>query len=133
MRIVDMRTPLARVKGAGGLPDGVEHWEAERVSAVMLAPLSLWAAFSMLRLAGRDREAIVAWAGRPLNAALLAALIGLVTRHMQLGLDVVTTDYVRGWKRSAVKLAIRFASLVLAAYGGASIVRLLVERSGKNG
>lgn len=128
MRIKDMRSPLARVKGAGGLADGVEHWEAERVSAIMLGPLSIWAAVSMLRLAGREREAIVAWAGRPHNAAMLAALIGLVTRHMQLGLEVVTTDYLRGWKRSAMKLAIRFVSLVLAAYGGMSIVKLLVER-----
>ncbi|AOX16551.1 succinate dehydrogenase, hydrophobic membrane anchor protein [Kozakia baliensis] len=127
--VTDMRSPLARAKGAGGLHDGVEHWKAERIGAVLLGPLSLWAVAQILRLAGRDREAILAWAGKPHNAAPLAGLIFLTARHMQLGLEVVATDYSRGWRRTAIKLAIRFFCLLVCAYGGVSIVKILQKRS----
>lgn len=126
--ITDMRTPLARAKGRGGLSDGVEHWEAERIGAVLLGPLSLWAVVQILRLAGHDRQTILAWAARPHNAAPLAGMILLAARHMQLGLEVVATDYSRGWRRTAIKLGIRFACLLIAAYGGASIVKILQNR-----
>lgn len=128
----DMRSALARAKGAGGLPEGPGHWKVERVSAVLLAPLSLWAAAQLLRLAGRDRAAILDWAGKPGNAAPLAVLIALTARHAQLGLEVIATDYSRGRRRIAIRFAIRFAALLLVAYSGASLVRIMQERAGQS-
>ncbi|AQS88406.1 succinate dehydrogenase subunit D [Neoasaia chiangmaiensis NBRC 101099] len=125
----DMRTPLARARGPGGLPEGAEHWTAERVSALLLGPLSLWAIAQILRLAGRDRDEILQWAGKLHNAAPLGVLIGLTARHMQLGLEVVATDYARGWRRVWLRLAIRFGCLMLAAYGGVSIMKILQTRT----
>jgi succinate dehydrogenase hydrophobic anchor subunit len=43
-----MRSPLGRALGLGSAKEGVEHWWAERVSAVALAPLTLWLAASSL-------------------------------------------------------------------------------------
>jgi succinate dehydrogenase / fumarate reductase membrane anchor subunit len=127
--VKDMRTQLARAKGSGGLPEGVEHWETERVTAALLGPLSLWGAFQLLRLAGRDRDSLLVWAGRPHNAAALATLIALTARHMQLGLEVVATDYTRGWKRIATKLGIRLGTLLVAVYGLTSIVKIVQARA----
>ncbi|GBQ11389.1 succinate dehydrogenase, hydrophobic membrane anchor protein [Swaminathania salitolerans] len=128
-RLSDMRTPLARAKGLGGLPDGAEHWTAERVSALLLAPLSLWGVTQILRLAGRDRETILAWAGRVQNAAPLGLLIALTARHAQLGLEVIASDYARGWRRVGLRLLIRLATLVFVAIGAASLARIIMTRT----
>lgn len=128
-RLSDMRTPLARAKGLGGLPDGAEHWTSERVSAVLLGPLTIWGVAQLLRLAGRDREAILAWAGRVQNAAPLGLLIALTARHAQLGLEVVASDYARGWRRVWLRLIIRLSTLLFVALGCASLARILMTRT----
>ena len=43
---------------------------------------------------------IAAWAGHPLNAALLLALVLLTFHHAQLGLQVVYEDYLHGRTRT---------------------------------
>ncbi|NVN05049.1 succinate dehydrogenase, hydrophobic membrane anchor protein [Asaia spathodeae] len=127
-RLSDMRTPLARAKGLGGLADGAEHWTAERVSAALLGPLTIWGVAQVLRLAGRDRESILAWAGRVQNAAPLGLLIALTARHAQLGLEVVASDYSRGWRRFGLRLVIRLSTLLFVALGCASLARILISR-----
>ena len=37
-----MRSPLGRVLGLGSAKEGVEHWWAQRVTAIALVPLALW-------------------------------------------------------------------------------------------
>ncbi|GAB6855311.1 succinate dehydrogenase, hydrophobic membrane anchor protein [Asaia astilbis] len=128
-RLSDMRTPLARAKGLGGLQDGAEHWTAERVSALLLGPLSIWGVAQILRLAGRDRDAILAWAGRVQNAAPLGLLIALTGRHAQLGLEVIASDYSRGWRRVWLRLVIRLSTLLFVALGCASLARILMTRT----
>ena len=127
-RLSDMRTPLARAKGLGGLADGAEHWTAERVSAALLGPLTIWGVAQLLRLAGRDRESILTWAGRVQNAAPLGLLIALTGRHAQLGLEVVASDYSRGWRRFGLRLIIRLSTLLFVALGFASLARILITR-----
>ncbi|BAT18680.1 succinate dehydrogenase, hydrophobic membrane anchor protein [Asaia bogorensis] len=128
-RSSDMRTPLARAKGLGGMADGAEHWTAERISAVLLGPLSIWGVAQILRLAGHDRAAILAWAGCVQNAAPLGLLIALTGRHAQLGLEVVASDYSRGWRRFGLRLVIRLSTLLFVALGCASLARILMTRT----
>jgi len=45
------RTPLGRVRGLGAAKHGVGHFIAQRVSAIALVLLVLWAVGSGLRLA----------------------------------------------------------------------------------
>jgi len=37
-----IQTPLARVRHLGSAKEGVEHWWWQRLTALMLVPLSLW-------------------------------------------------------------------------------------------
>ena len=47
MRDLSPRSPIARARGLGSAKGGVEHWWAERVTAVALVPLTIWFAASM--------------------------------------------------------------------------------------
>jgi succinate dehydrogenase / fumarate reductase, membrane anchor subunit len=89
-----MRSQLGRVRGLGPARSGTAHWWAQRLTAVALVPLTLWFVVSALRLTGLPRASMVHWAGNPINAALLVALVITTFHHMQLGLQAVVDDYV---------------------------------------
>ena len=55
------RTPLGRARGLGAAKHGVGHWISERVTAVALIPLVIWAVFAGLRLAATDYYGAVEW------------------------------------------------------------------------
>jgi len=88
------RTPLSRARGLGAAGHGVTHWVGERVGAIALVPLTLWAAFGVLRLAAGDYGFAVAWIHEPLNATLMVLTLAISFWHMHAGLRVVIEDYV---------------------------------------
>lgn len=88
------RTPLSRARGLGAAHHGVGHWISERVGAIALVPLTLWAVFGVLRLAAGDYGAAVAWIADPLNATLMVLTIAISFWHMHAGLRVVVEDYI---------------------------------------
>jgi succinate dehydrogenase / fumarate reductase membrane anchor subunit len=89
-----MRSPLGRAIGLGSAKRGVEHWWAQRITAIALVPLSLWFVTAIIGLAGADLETMQNWAGRPLPAVLLVLMIIATFYHVSLGLQVVIEDYV---------------------------------------
>ena len=89
-----MRSPLGRAIGLGSAKQGVEHWWAQRITAVALVPLSLWFASAVIGLAGADLETVQNWVARPLPAILLVLLLIALFYHTSLGLQVVIEDYV---------------------------------------
>jgi succinate dehydrogenase / fumarate reductase membrane anchor subunit len=92
--VANYRTPLARARGLGSAKHGVGHWIAERVSAIALIPLTLWAAYGTLRLAAGDYAFAVAWIHDPLNAVLMVLTLAISFSHMHSGLRVVIEDYI---------------------------------------
>jgi succinate dehydrogenase / fumarate reductase membrane anchor subunit len=70
---------------------------------------------------------VAAWAGSPLNAALLLALIGMTFNHMALGLQVVFEDYIHHTRRrEAVILATKGACLLLGLMAAVAVLKLAV-------
>jgi succinate dehydrogenase / fumarate reductase membrane anchor subunit len=113
-----MRSELGRARGHGvtGAP-AVEHWKIERLTAIALVPLTIWFVIAVIAHLGAPQPAIVHWAGAPLNAALLLALVILTFHHTQLGLQVVIGDYIH---RKSTELA-----LTLLNKGAAFLLALL--------
>src|SRR6266516_5939430 len=89
-----MRSPLGRAIGLGSAKEGVEHWWAQRLTAIALVPLTLWFVIAIIGLVGADLETVQNWAGRPLPAILLVLLLIATFYHTSLGLQVVIEDYV---------------------------------------
>jgi succinate dehydrogenase / fumarate reductase membrane anchor subunit len=92
--MANLRTPLARVKGLGASGEGSHHWWVQRVTAIALAPLSLWFVFAMMSHVGDSHEVAIAWISHPGVAVLLVLYLGFMFFHAQLGLQVVIEDYV---------------------------------------
>ena len=113
---VDLRTPLARVKGLGAAGHGVEHWWLHRMTAVSNIPLIVAFVIIVSNLAFRPWEEAVGVVSHPLIALLLILTIVSVTNHMRLGMQIIIEDYVhdKGWKIAAV-IANNFYAVVIAA------------------
>lgn len=120
-----LRSPLGRAIGLGSAKEGVEHWWAQRVSAVALVILGLWFAASLIALAGADRAAFVHWLRHPVSAILMLLTVIAVFYHGALGLQVVIEDYVHAeWVKLASVVAMRLASLALAVAAIFAVLRI---------
>jgi len=122
---MDRRSELGRVRGLGSAREGVAHWWAQRVTALLLVPLLLWFVVALLAHTGADREAVAAWLGQPVVYGVMVVMLGAVFWHASLGLQVVIEDYVH---REGVKIAaillVKGACLALFVAGFVSLSKI---------
>jgi succinate dehydrogenase / fumarate reductase membrane anchor subunit len=120
-----MRSPLGRAIGLGSAKEGVEHWWAQRVTAIALVPLTVWFVVEVVGLAGADRALFVDWVRHPLPALLLVLLLIATFYHGALGLQVVIEDYVGNETlRFGLLIVMRLAAIVFAARGIFAVLKL---------
>ncbi len=113
------QTALGRVKGLGSARSGSRQWVAQKVSAVVLAVLFLWFAFSFARLYGQGFEAAIAWIGKPFNTVLAVTFVFTAFYHAILGLQVVIEDYVA---KTCVRIVALNAMRVILSIVGLAVV-----------
>lgn len=70
------RSSLARAIGLNSATSGVEHWWAERVSAVVLIPLTLWFIAAIVTHTGSDYVQSISWLHSP--AVMIATTLLLL-------------------------------------------------------
>jgi succinate dehydrogenase / fumarate reductase membrane anchor subunit len=120
-----LRSPLSRAIGLGSAKEGVEHWWAQRVTALALVPLALWFVIAVIELAGADRALFVEWVRQPMPAVFLILLLVATFYHGALGLQVVIEDYVEGeGLRFGLVIVMRLAAIVFAARGIFAVLKL---------
>ena len=120
-----MRSPLGRAIGLGSAKEGVEHWWAQRITALALVPLALWFVVAIIALAGADRALLVDWLRHPIPAVLLVLLLIGTFYHGALGLQVVIEDYVENETlRFGMLIIMRLAAIVFAARGIFAVLTL---------
>ena len=109
---MSIQTPLARVRHLGSAKEGVNHWWWQRLTAILLVPLSLWfvASICWLIIGGATYEAFQDWLSGPVAAILMLIFVGALFYHLKLGLQVVTEDYVH-------KKAVKWTFLVMINLG----------------
>jgi len=125
MSAAELRTPLKRARGLGSAKDGTHHFVIERLTALALVPLSLWAIYLALSLMHADYAGARAIVQQPLNATFLSAFVIAMFWHMQLGLQVVIEDYVHlRWLEVAAQIGVKFVCAVGALACVLAIVRI---------
>lgn len=91
MRLI---TPTKRASGLGQTKTGFYHWWLQRLTAVALIPLTVWAVFSLVGLAGQDYPTVKAWFAQSHHALLSLLFIVTAIYHTSLGLQVIVEDYI---------------------------------------
>jgi succinate dehydrogenase / fumarate reductase, membrane anchor subunit len=119
-----LRSDLGRVRGLGSAKEGVQHWWAQRMTALALIPLSLWFVASIVFLVDVDHATAMWWLGSPVTLGLMSLFLVALIYHAVLGLQVVIEDYVHGHAAKLVLLLlVKAAGFVL---GTAGIVAMLI-------
>lgn len=99
----------------------MEHWWAERVSAIALIPLTLWLVASVIAHTGSDYAGLVAWLREFPTTLLMILLLSALFYHTALGLQVVLEDY--GLRFAAI-IAVRLGCFAVAAIGILATLRI---------
>ena len=124
---MSLRTPLGQARGLGSAKDGTSHWWMQRVTAVLLAPLSIWFMLCALPLLAADYADARVWLAQPLNAFLLLALVLAALYHALLGVQVVIEDYIHTrWVEVTLLTAIRLIAFLAALATSLAVVRIAV-------
>lgn len=112
------KTDHTRARGLGAAHHGAGHWIAERVSAIALAPLSLWLVYSAIKLARADYRAASSWVANPVNAVLLVLMAAVSFWHMHAGLRVVIEDYIhKAFSKVSLLILNLFVCVLFGALG----------------
>ena len=101
---------------------GTGHWRLQRISALLLIPLSIWLSVSFSNVVYSDYDEALAWMSTPLAGFLLGLTLASLLFHGHLGIVVVIDDYVRGPQR---KRAIQLSAL-LTAFTGLFVIASIV-------
>lgn len=104
---------------------GAGEWMQERISSLILVPLTLWGLWSGWALSGAGYDGALEWFRSPVNAVLLAITVVASLWHMNMGLKVIVDDYIhKPASRNAIVGLIGLLCLVLAVASAFFIVRL---------
>lgn len=120
------RSPMSTVRGLGSAKDGVHHWWMQRVTAIILIPLTVWFMCSLMsHVVGKDLQALKDWLGSPGVAITLLVMLTALFYHARLGLQVVIEDYVHcACKKTALIVFITILFPVLTLISWMSVLKI---------
>ena len=105
------------------------HWQYQRLTAVTLAPLSIWLIILLNKALHAPYAETVAWLSNPVNATAITVWTLAVIYHAALGVQVVIEDYVSAiMLRHRAIFAANLFFLVLAVAALFSIINILLIR-----
>lgn len=111
---MQFRTETKKAKGLGTAKHGFSHWWMQRLSAVLMIPLGIWFAYSLLSMDNLAPDTLILWLHNPVPAILMALFSMAVVYHGALGLQVIIEDYVSSKKSALVMLVlVKFALLTM--------------------
>jgi succinate dehydrogenase / fumarate reductase membrane anchor subunit len=91
---------------------GVGHWWQQRVSSILLIPLTIWFLWAASNLAGVEHHVAVNFFAHPFQKTMAITLIGIIAFHAQIGIQVICEDYIYPpWFQSTLIRLTQFACL----------------------
>ncbi len=102
----------------------MEHWWAERVSAVALVPLSLWFIASLIAHSRSGYSELIGWLKIPATLILMILLLIALFHHAAAGIRVIIEDYVHSSLRFAAVATLQLFATAGAVVGIISVLKI---------
>ncbi|KZL19975.1 Succinate dehydrogenase/Fumarate reductase transmembrane subunit [Pseudovibrio sp. WM33] len=121
--MIDMRTPLGKVRGLGSAKDGTSHFWRQRLTAVANVFLISFFVILVIALQGADYASFIEALQNPIISTLLLLVILVGCLHMKLGMQVIIEDYFHS---EGLKLLLLMGNIFFASFIAlASVVAVL--------
>ena len=88
------KTDLSRAQGLGSAKKGLHHWIAQRVTAFVLIPLSIWFVGLFIILVSAPFDISYPQFTSLWSATLAISFVLVIFYHGYLGMQVIWEDYV---------------------------------------
>jgi succinate dehydrogenase / fumarate reductase, membrane anchor subunit len=125
---MSLRAPLAHARGLGSAKEGVGHWWYQRLTAIALAPLSIFFVWLVLHLLNAEYSVIRDTIAHPVVAILLMSFMVSLFYHGQLGLQVIVEDYVHHRAAELTLLVlIKFSAFLFSIASVLAIARVALS------
>ncbi len=122
---MSLQTPIAKARGLGSAKEGTHHWTAQRLTAMALAPLSLWLIYTLVFVTGADYSSLADWLGNITNAALLLLFLFSLFYHALLGVQVVIEDYVDSeWQKIGCLVLVKFLAWLAGLSASIAVLKV---------
>jgi succinate dehydrogenase / fumarate reductase, membrane anchor subunit len=123
---MSIRTPIGRVRGLGSARSGTGHFWHQRLTAVANVILVTAFVVILVSLLGRSHAAVTQILGSPFVWIVMLLMVGSITYHMKIGMQVVIEDYIHDetWKFAAI-MANTFFAIAVAAACGYALLKIL--------
>ena len=117
---------IRRLFGLAGFEHDSDHWKSQRSSAIALFILGYWMIYQLLFFLNEASVSeIQQWIAEPLNSMLLALTVLYTFYHSELGLQVITEDYVESKsKQITILYIVRVIRLSLITLTIISLMRI---------
>jgi len=117
---------IRRLFGLAGFEHDSDHWKSQRSSAIALFILGYWMVYQFLFFLNEASvPEIQQWIAEPLNSMLLALTVLYTFYHSELGLQVITEDYIESKsKQITILYIVRVIRLSLIALTIISLMRI---------
>ncbi|NNE38118.1 MAG: succinate dehydrogenase, hydrophobic membrane anchor protein [Gammaproteobacteria bacterium] len=124
---MSLRTPLANARGLGSAKQGTEHFWHQRLTAVILVPLTLWFTTSLFLMSAMDYNAMITWISSPINTVLLLVFIISAYYHAMLGVRVVIEDYIHSeWQKISCLILVNVLVLLAGLVAILSVLKIFL-------
>ena len=117
---------IKKTLGLKSMNHGTSHWLKQRMSSLILLPLTFFFIFPFGKQLGMSHAEIVELYSSPVRSFLSIAFLGVTLIHLQQGFQVVIEDYIHTDRRRKLMLSLNslvFWSLsAIIVYSFGSIV-----------
>ncbi len=122
-----LRAPLATARGLGSAKEGTHHFWNQRLTAIVLVPMTLWIMVSLVRMTNVDYATVTQWIAAPLNAVLLLIFLLALFYHALLGVQVVIEDYIHSeWQKIACLILVKFTILLTGLTSVLAVIKVFL-------
>ena len=122
-----LRAPLATARGLGSAKEGTHHFWNQRLTAIVLVPMTLWIMVSLVRMTNVDYATVTQWIAAPLNAVLLLIFLLALFYHALLGVQVVIEDYIHTeWQKIACLILVKFTILLTGLTSVLAVIKVFL-------
>ena len=94
--------------------NGTKNWVWQRVSAVLLVPLTLWIIFAGNKYVFSDYSVAREWISKPMTSSLVLLSFLTMVIHGHLGLVAIIEDYTKGAVKRVLNFVTVFVTVIIS-------------------